>query len=112
MFVVAIFNFLQQKSQGNELNMKKVIALDLGDQWTGIAISDAMLFCAMPLTTVETRTLQLFLSDLIKKQNIGTILVGIPFTLRGTESDQTKKVRAQVEQLKMVIKDVEWKEID
>lgn len=99
-------------SKENTVSIQKVAALDLGDQWTGIAISDAMLYCAMPLTTVETKNLETFLSDLIQKQFIKTILVGVPFTLRGTESEQTKKVRAQIEQLKRKFPDMDWKEVD
>jgi len=85
----------------------KIIALDLGDKWTGIAISDALGITARPLTTVPTKELPDFLHTL-KEEGVGTIVVGDPKTLKGTDSDQTKKTHAHVEQLKQQFPDFEW----
>jgi putative pre-16S rRNA nuclease len=77
----------------------KIIALDLGDVWTGIAISDPLHILARPLTTVTTDTLVTFLTNLFNQEKIKTIVIGYPKTMRGTESQQTKKVQNWYQQL-------------
>ena len=72
----------------------KIIALDIGDRWTGIALSDPLGMFARPYDTAKTTELTSYLSTLIAKESISIIVVGLPITLRGTESDQTKKVKA------------------
>ena len=78
----------------------KILALDIGDRWTGVAISDALGMFARPLTTVESHQLNTFLTTTLAQEPINTVVVGYPKTLRGTESEQTKKIVAFTEQLK------------
>jgi putative holliday junction resolvase len=70
----------------------KILALDIGDTWTGTALSDALGMFARPHQTTETKKLTSFLTDLFKEEIIQTIIVGYPRTMKGTRSDQTKKV--------------------
>lgn len=70
----------------------KILALDIGDAWTGTALSDALGMFAKPYQTAETSKLVSFLSDLFKKETIQTIIIGHPRTMKGTSSEQTKKV--------------------
>lgn len=69
----------------------KRLALDIGDVWTGIAISDELGMFARPLETIKTHELMQFLNDLINTEPIGTIVVGYPKTIAGAESAQTRK---------------------
>ncbi|MBI2353217.1 Holliday junction resolvase RuvX [Candidatus Dependentiae bacterium] len=75
----------------------KILALDLGDVWTGTAISDPLKIIATPYQTVKTVDLELFLVTLFQKEVIDTIIIGYPRTMKGTESLQTKKVLEQKE---------------
>lgn len=86
----------------------KIIALDIGDVWTGIAISDALGMLARPYQTVKSNSLESFLALLLKEEQIKTIVVGYPKTLRGTESQQTKKVKMKKEKLEQLFADVSW----
>ena len=70
----------------------KILALDIGDVWTGTALSDAMGMFAKPYQTTQTTNLISFLHDVLKKETIEKIIIGYPRTMRGTSSDQTKKV--------------------
>jgi putative Holliday junction resolvase len=70
----------------------KILALDIGDVWTGTALSDALGMFAKPYQTAETNKLVSFLSDLFKKESIEKIVIGHPRTMKGTSSEQTKKV--------------------
>lgn len=86
----------------------KIVALDIGDVWTGIAISDALEIIARPLTTVPSATLEAYLTTLIKQENLKTIVIGNPITLRGTISQQTEKVHLVAQHLRTIFPDVEW----
>ena len=86
----------------------KILALDVGDKWTGTAISDALGMFARPYKTVETKALRLFLSEIMETEHIGTVVVGYPVTMRGTESDQTKKVKDLKQKLEAEFDTVEW----
>lgn len=87
----------------------KILALDIGDRWTGVAISDPLGILPRPYDTTKTTDLYTFLEKVIPKERISTIVVGLPTTMRGTESDQTKKVIAMTEELKVHFPTIEWK---
>lgn len=70
----------------------KIVAFDIGDVWTGVAISDALGMLARPLQTVATKELFIFLKDLLVKESITKIIIGHPRTMKSTISEQTKKV--------------------
>jgi putative Holliday junction resolvase len=86
----------------------KFFALDVGDVWTGTAISDAAGFFARPYQTVKTAELIPFLTELFTKEPITTVLVGHPKTLRGTSSDQTKKVETFFKELQNHFISITW----
>lgn len=78
----------------------RIIALDIGDAWTGVAISDFAGITARPFTTLSSINLITQLEDLIKKEKVTEIIIGYPQTVRGTESDQTRKVVATADEIK------------
>ncbi len=80
----------------------KVLCLDLGDVWTGTALSDPLKIIARPHKTTRTVDLLAFLDELFTKEKIDTIVIGYPRTMRGTESEQTKKVVLQKEEIEKI----------
>jgi putative Holliday junction resolvase len=86
----------------------KTLSLDIGDRWTGIAISDPSGIIARPYETVESKELAEFLEDVIEREAIGVIVVGYPQTLRGTASEQTLKTKQVFEDLKAEFPTIEW----
>ncbi len=86
----------------------KIVALDIGDVWTGSAISDELGITARPYQTTKTTELIPFLDNLIKNESMSTIVVGHPKTMRGTQSEQTKKVVAKKEMLQTAFPDITW----
>ncbi len=86
----------------------KVLALDIGDVWTGIAISDALGITCRPYKTVATEQLLKKLLELCEQEPIKTIVVGHPKTLKGTKSAQTVKTEAFAQTLEEKIPQVEW----
>lgn len=89
-------------------NMAKIIALDLGDVWTGIAISDALKTLARPLKSVKTNTLFHELGLLFKQEQIEFVVVGYPLTLSGRESKQTEQIKKQKEMLEKKFPDTQF----
>jgi putative Holliday junction resolvase len=86
----------------------KIAALDIGDQWTGIALSDALGLLAKPYITVETEQLIADIEKLLQKERISSIVIGYPKTLKGTVSEQTKKIDAMAELLRTTFPSIEW----
>ncbi|MBM3886460.1 Holliday junction resolvase RuvX [Candidatus Dependentiae bacterium] len=80
--------------------MKKLLGLDLGDAWVGVAISDFLKIVAKPLKSYATSSFDEALLQLLSQESIETIVVGLPVTVGGgTDSDQTKKIRLEAKRL-------------
>lgn len=87
----------------------KTAALDTGDVWTGIALSDALGITAKPYITIKTTELFDYLGDFITKESVTTIIVGHPKTMRGTQSAQTEKVQELFNTLQKQFPTISWK---
>jgi len=87
----------------------RILALDIGDRWTGIAISDPLGILSRPYDTCKTNDLYTFLEKIIIKENISIIIVGLPTTMRGTQSDQTKKTIELTKELESHFSTITWK---
>jgi putative Holliday junction resolvase len=75
----------------------RVLALDYGSARCGCAISDPTGTLATPIDPVErpaTRRGLARLADLVRDREVERVVVGLPVTLRGTDSDQTREARA------------------
>lgn len=77
----------------------KMVALDLGDQWVGTAISDSLGMFARPYQTTTPKELVEFLTTLFANEQIAKVVIGYPKTMKGTVSDQTKKVEETKDKL-------------
>ena len=77
----------------------RALALDIGDVWTGVAISDPLGITARPYTTLKFDNLFADLAAIVTKEKVSRIIIGYPQTVRGTESDQTKKVLVIADQI-------------
>lgn len=67
--------------------MARILAIDYGKKRTGLAVTDPLQIIAQPLTTVETKTLEKFLSEYIDKEDVETIVFGYPKHLDNTDAD-------------------------
>ena len=86
----------------------KIMALDIGDRWVGTAISDPLKMFARPYKTVRAHELEIFIKETIKSESIIIIVVGHPKTMRGTESEQTKKIVYEKEKLEKIFPCIKW----
>jgi putative Holliday junction resolvase len=90
----------------------KTLALDLGDVHVGTAISDVLGITSKPYQTVSANELESFLKALLEKENIKTIVVGLPKTMRGTISQQTQKTIDTKEDLEKKFPQIKWVLLD
>lgn len=81
----------------------RLMGLDVGDKRIGIALSDEGALIASPKETLErsgNRKDIAHLLDLARCEDVSEILVGMPFSLDGSEGPQAQKVGRFVEALK------------
>jgi putative holliday junction resolvase len=79
------------KVSGNDLS--RILAIDYGTKRIGIAISDPLRIFATPRGIIENGPSAMAdLKELIKSENVRTVIVGIPRTLSNTESEMTSEV--------------------
>jgi len=85
----------------------RCLGLDVGDRWIGVALSDPGGILASPLTIIErTEDSQALaaIADIINKEQVGKIVVGLPLSLDGTLSGQAEKVKDFTDKLAEQIK--------
>ena len=88
--------------------MKKILALDPGDQHIGTALSDELQMLAEPYKTVKPFELNQFLTNLIASEDISIIVIGYPKTMRGTISPQTQKSIDLKDELSLLFPEIEF----
>lgn len=78
------------------------MALDVGSRRTGVAVSDQLGLFAHPRPALMggTRAVLDALPELVAGEAIAEVVVGLPLTLAGADSDQTARTRAFVERLR------------
>jgi putative Holliday junction resolvase len=81
----------------------RVLGVDIGDRWIGVALSDPQGILASPLTIIDRHDV---LSDieailgLIESNEVGRIIIGLPISMDGSLGEQAQKVTALADQLK------------
>jgi len=88
--------------------MGRILALDVGDVWTGTALSDDLGLLARPNQTIKTINLETYLERFFADNVIDKVVVGYPRTMRGTVSEQTKKVMLLKDELEGKFSGVSW----
>ena len=76
--------------------MGKVLAIDHGTKRMGLAITDEARIIATGLDTVPASDIKRVLHEIFGRENVDTIVVGLPLRLNTAESDATKRVREVV----------------
>ena len=74
-------------------------SLDIGEAYTGVAISDPGATLARPLEAVPAQRLDAYLRDLFAVEAVAEIVVGVPKTLGGEVGFQARRVLEKVEAL-------------
>lgn len=76
----------------------RILGIDYGERRVGIAISDPGATIAQPLTVVKRRRGKrppvAKVARLVREHDVRALVVGLPLTPEGTESDWTREARA------------------
>lgn len=80
--------------------MGAVLALDIGQKRTGLAVSDESQIFAFPLETIPSHTLLLEIKRLNTERNLSGLVVGMPKNLKNEDTDNTSRVERTIQQLK------------
>jgi putative Holliday junction resolvase len=92
--------------------MGRVLAIDYGTKRTGIAITDPLRIIATPLQTVLTQGLLAFLKDYAAREPVDEFVVGMPRTLKNTDSEIAPQVRKFIAALKSAFPEKHVHEVD
>mgnify|MGYP006292792125 CR=1 FL=1 len=77
----------------------RYLALDVGEERIGIAISDETGLVARPLKTIAREPGPgsfLKIADIVEEKGIDTVVVGLPLLLDGSKGKQVRSTRAYV----------------
>lgn len=83
----------------------KIMGLDYGDARTGVAISDLLCTLVGSTTVLPSRNEEKLLADVVrltKENDVGTIVVGLPRNMDGTEGPRAEVCRAFAEKVKEI----------
>ena len=85
---------------------KKWLGVDLGEKRIGLAVSDKLGMLAHPLRTLAFTTFANLVHDLIciiKEEQIYGLVVGVPYTMKGTLSKKTEEILTITDKIKKQI---------
>lgn len=78
------------------MQYKRVMGIDYGDKRIGIAMSDLMQVIASPFEVYNTVSSELdveHICNLIKQNEVETVVIGLPLNMDGTEGERAKITR-------------------
>ena len=79
----------------------RYLAIDYGTKRTGLAICDPAETIASPFAVIQgQKELQKKIADVVKAENIGAVVLGLPLNMDDSEGFQTKLVLRFAERLK------------
>lgn len=71
----------------------RYLAIDFGSKRVGLALSDEGGILGFPYKTIENKDIIKILKEIIKKEEVGKIILGLPLNFQMEETEQTQKVR-------------------
>lgn len=86
--------------------MGRLLSIDYGQKRTGIAVTDPLRIVASGLTAVATSSLISFVKDYVAREQVDAIIVGLPTTLSGAQSDSMKYITPGINRLKKELPDM------
>lgn len=87
----------------------KIMAVDLGDARTGLAVCDKTEFLASPVGVIHERSFAGALNKVAaaaREYEVGEVVVGHPLNMNGTEGPRAKKTRDFAAKLQLLLPDL------
>lgn len=86
--------------------MARILAIDYGLKRVGIATTDPLQIIASPLETVRENDLLSFLKNYLAREEVQTIVVGLPKNLQNKDTDSTQGVRKVVQKIRSLFPNI------
>lgn len=85
--------------------MKRSLGIDHGEARIGLAISDDLGMLAHPLETIHLKTVEPVprIAEIVARDDIGMIVLGLPRNMDGTYGPAAEKVKAFAEKLRAAV---------
>ena len=83
--------------------MSRILAIDYGKKRTGLAVTDPLQIIANGLTTVETKDLEAYILDYVKREQVEHIVVGRPTQNNGEPSENMCRIEPFVNRLRKLL---------
>lgn len=83
--------------------MARLLAIDFGRRRCGIAVTDPACIVANPLDTVATDSLVDFIKAYVAREEVATVVMGKPTTVRGEDSDSVRYLTPVLNRLRKAI---------
>ncbi|NCG34870.1 MAG: Holliday junction resolvase RuvX [Dehalococcoidales bacterium] len=93
----------------------KIIALDIGEKRTGVAISNNISTMCTPLDYIKSEDLEFFITELsiiINQNEVDKIIIGLPKLMNGKEGSRakfsrfiSKKIKENILNIKIILWD-------
>ena len=83
--------------------MKRIMGIDYGDARTGVAVSDLLCSIVGSTCVVPSRNREKAIADIVKlarENDVGSIVVGLPKNMDGTEGPRAELCRVFAEELR------------
>ncbi len=84
----------------------RILAIDYGKKRTGLAVTDPLQLIANGLTTVETKDLETFVLDYVRREPVERIVVGQPRQMNGQDSENMCRITPFVNRLRKLLPDM------
>ena len=85
--------------------MSRILGIDFGERRLGLALSDPMGIIAKPLKIIDRKITPDYISEImyvVTDHDVNKIVVGLPLTLKGEYSNQTKVVQDFINKLQQI----------
>lgn len=90
----------------------RLVGIDVGTKWIGLARSDLLRTVANPIGTYTPDTVFDKLEELVKEEQVEKIVVGWPLTPAGEEGRAIKMVERFLVRLRKIFPDMEIEKVD
>ncbi len=74
----------------------RIVSLDLGTKWIGVAVSDELQILTRPVRTVARKSWKktlLIIKDILNEFDAAALVIGLPYNFDGSESEMSAEAR-------------------
>ena len=93
-------------------HMGRIIAIDYGTKWVGLAVTDELKIIASGLATVHASEVIAYLQDYVSKNDVEVFVVGEPKNLDNSPAQVAEAVNNFVKHLQRTFKNIPVKRMD